>query len=859
MLRLLKIWSFSHFKVLKGNTLVTLLGIAFGVAVFTAIQIANQNIRDSFKWTIDQIAGKSRLEIMGQDSGFQEEEIVRVREIPGVKETLPMIVQSVSIQDPETKSREEMVVLGVDLFQKRQFHIDTVVQNGQSSFSSGITLLLEPDSIVVSSFLAERYHLSAGSLFSFKSGTETIQTRVAGILQYTNDLPLPYGGYFAVMDIASSQLLFHKLGKLDRIGLLTEETVSQEHLIKAIEAALPGLMVQSPKQKNDVVDGMLGSFNLNLKALSGISILVGMFLVYNTLSILVVRRKVEIGILRSVGLSGREVLSLVLLEAVILGAIGSLIGIAFGFLISKWMLKAVSLTITSLYLKVFTQSVSFPLAAGIESLLIGTGVSFIAALFPAWEASRTLPRENLVRQGEINPPRLSRGLLLAGLFCFLFSLPLVFIPPVHHLPLFGYLAAFFLLSGLSFMIPAGMFFLSRILEASFFKNRLVFFKLAGGGFFKQPARNSVGIAALMTSVSLLISVTLMIHSFRKTVNLWIDQTIKADFVIEPSGWLNPGPLPLVSPELEEKIRAIEGIAGVDLYREDHLLFGNEPYLLNSRKLSLHQQYSGYLFTEGDSSKTLGEVLDQNEAIVSERFSLEHHLQKGDSVTLSAPAGPAAFKIGGVFYDYTTQGGKVVIDRSLYLKYWSDPMVNVLAVYLSKEEAGQSEREMIRKKIEALLQKKDLSVISTGEIKSKVMAIFDQTFAITRVLEWMTIFISLLGIINTLLANILERKREIGVLRSIGVTRNQIGVLTLCEAGWMALLGNLFGAAGGLALALILIFVINKQSFFWTIQFDFSGMVFLRTFIIVTLTAVMAGYLPARRAAGSNISEAVHYE
>ncbi|MBI1820970.1 MAG: ABC transporter permease [Nitrospirae bacterium] len=859
MLKLLKIWSFSHFKILKGNTLVTLLGIAFGVAIFTAIQIANQNIRDSFKWTIDQVAGKSRLEITGPDSGFSEEKIVKVREFPGVKEALPMIFQSVSVQDPITKGEEEVVVLGVDLLQQSQFPDFTIVQDEHPEFLPGMTGLLEPNSILISSFLAEHFHLRSGSVFSFTSGHKTIHTHVAGIIQEPHDLPPLYGGFFAMMDIASSQVLFNKLGKLDRIGLLVEENEPLEPLIKEIEHTLPGLMVQSPEQKNSMVDSMLGSFNLNLKALSEISILVGMFLIYNTLSLLVVRRKVEIGILRSVGLSGREVLRLVLLEALILGAIGSLIGIGLGFLISKWILKAVSLTVTSLYLKVFTQTVSFPLAAGLESLLTGIGVSLIAALIPAWEASRFLPRENLIRRGEVKNPHLSGGLALTGLFCFMVSSVLVFFPPIHPLPLFGYLAAIFLLMGLSLMTPACMFILSRFLTAPIFRNRFVFFKMAGSGFFKQPARNSISIAALMMSVSLLISVTLMIHSFRKTVDLWIDQTIKADFVIEPSGWLNPGTLSLVTPDLEEKIKKIEGIAGVDLYREDHLLYGNDPYLLNSRKLSIHQQYSRYLFTEGDSSEILKEAIDRNEILISERFSLEHHLRKGDSVTLNTPTGPASFQIGGIFYDYTTQGGKVVIDRSLYLKYWNDPLVNVLAVYLSKESIDQRRGEAIRREVEEALQKKDLLVISNQEIKSKVMAIFDQTFAITRVLEWITIFISLLGIINTLLANLLEQKREIGILRSMGATRNQIGILTLCETGWITLLGNLLGAVGGLALSLILIFVINKQSFFWSIQFDFSGMIFLRTFAIVTLTAILAGYFPARNAAGGNISEAVHYE
>jgi putative ABC transport system permease protein len=200
-----------------------------------------------------------------------------------------------------------------------------------------------------------------------------------------------------------------------------------------------------------------------------------------------------------------------------------------------------------------------------------------------------------------------------------------------------------------------------------------------------------------------------------------------------------------------------------------------------------------------------------------------------------------------------------MDRLLYLKYWKDPAVNLLAVYLGKNKIPEGAEEEIRKKISLSIRGKGLFVISNREIKFKVMEIFDQTFSVTRALEWITILISLLGVINMLLANLLDQKREIGILRSLGATRHQIGTLTLYEAGWVTLIANLMGAAGGLGLSLILIYVINKQSFLWSIQFDFSGMVFLRTFLLVTSAALLAGYFPAKEAAKGNIAEAVHYE
>lgn len=856
MIQLLKIWSFSHYRLLKANTLLTLLGIAFGVAIFTAVQIANQNIRDSFRSTIEQIAGKGEIEIQGGASGFSEEEMIRIRSVPGIKETVPMIFQQAWAGGKDKPT--EVVILGVDFVQYPLIHDFSIIQPGARS-SPDLNLLLEPASLLVSPLLADQFHLKAGSKFILRVGAEQIQTEVAGILQFQNDLPPPYGGYFAMMDIASAQLLFHKIGKLDRIDLLLEENVPEGELTKRLASLLPGLQLQSPRDEKKMVDSLLGSFNLNIKALSEVTILVGMFLIYNTLSFLVVRRKLEIGILRSIGVSGKELFLLILFEAFLLGLIGSMIGIGLGLLIARSVLKAVSLTITALFLKVYTQTISFPLMTGVTALSIGTGVSLLAAAFPAWEASQITPRDNLTRRGEINPPHHSTALLLIGVISLVFSSFLSTLPPYEQRPLFGYLSALFLLLGLALMIPSTLYLLYKTLQLPVLKNRMVLLKVAGAGFFHKPVRNGISVTALMVSVALLISVTLMIDSFRKTLELWFDQTIKADLVIETKEWLQTGSLPLISPGMADPVKRIEGVAAVDLFREDHFFYQNEPFLLNSRDLEIHRERSQYLFTEGSSRKKLQGVIDRKEVLISERFSLQHHLKEGDRLTLNTPSGAVPFRVGGIFYDYTTQGGKLVIDRSLYLKYWKDDRVNILAVYLEKERGFQQGAEAIKERLKPFLDEKGLTVISNQEIKTKVMEIFDQTFSITRVLEWITIFISLLGVVNMLLANLLDQKREIGILRSIGLSRNQIGMLTLFEALWMAIVASLLGGVGGTALSLILIYVINKQSFFWTIQFDFSGMVFIRTFLAVTLTALIAAFFPARRAAGENISDSVRYE
>ncbi|MBI1824239.1 MAG: ABC transporter permease [Nitrospirae bacterium] len=856
MIPLLKIWSFSHYKLLKLNALLTLTGIAFGVALFTSVQIANQNIRDSFKWTIEQVAGHGELEVKGGVAGFSEEEIVKVRHLPGVKGAMPVTLQSVWVG--EKKEKEEVMVLGRDMVSDALGHPEKPGQEN-SPETPGLNVLLKPAAIMITPFLAKRFHLNTGSTFVLHLGSEVVETRVVGIIQFENELPPPYGGYFVMMDIAASQLLFHKLGRLDRIHIQLDEGVSGEAMKEALTTALPGLQIQSPGDEKQMIDSLLGSFNLNIKALSEISILVGMFLIYNTMSFLVVRRKVEIGIIRMLGVSGREVFRLILMEAFVIGFIGSVLGIGLGIWIAHFVLKAVALTITSLYLKVFTQSISVSFTTGLLSLSIGLCVSLLAAAFPAWEASRVKLRDNLNRAGEIRPPRLSLSLLAAGGILLIFSWFFSKLPPYHQVPVFGYLSALFLLAGTSLMIPSTLYVLYRILRSPFLNEKMVFLKVAGSGFFQQSTRNGIGIATLMISVSLVISVTLMISSFRKTLEIWFNQTVKADLIVEPKEWLNPGDLPLILPDLAEKIKRVNGVAAVDLFREEHLMYQNRPFRLDSRLLQVHLEQSQYLFTSGNASQKMEEAIQGKVILISESFSLQHHLNEGDILKLNSPAGSIPFRIGGIFYDYTTQGGKVVMDRSAYLKYWKDERLNILAVYLVKKGDLHKRESEVKEKLESILNGEEMIVISNQEIRSKVLEIFDQTFSVTRVLEWITILISLLGVINMLMANLLDQKREIGILRSIGASRNQIGVLVLMEALWIILVANLLGGVGGTALSLILIHVINKQSFFWTIQFDLSPMIYFRTFMIVTATALLAAFIPAKNKAGENIREAVQYE
>jgi len=281
-----------------------------------------------------------------------------------------------------------------------------------------------------------------------------------------------------------------------------------------------------------------------------------------------------------------------------------------------------------------------------------------------------------------------------------------------------------------------------------------------------------------------------------------------------------------------------------------------PVVVVARDLLLHAKHSRYLFEEGDARTVLAKTVRDRQVIVSETFARQFRLGRGDRLTLPGPQGPVEFPIAGVFYDYSTDGGKVVLDRSLYVRLWGDRSVTVFLLYL---ESGADPETMRRAVLARLRGGSPVLLLTNGELKREVLRIFDQTFAITYALEVIAVAVALLGIANALLSGILERRRELAVLRAIGGTPTQIGRLILWESSILGLAGTALGMAAGLALSIVLIEVINKQSFGWTIVFHPAPWVWLEAAGLALLTTLAAGYGPARRASRLPVAEDLQYE
>jgi putative ABC transport system permease protein len=492
-----------------------------------------------------------------------------------------------------------------------------------------------------------------------------------------------------------------------------------------------------------------------------------------------------------------------------------------------------------------------------QGLLIGIGVAVLGSLGPIREALSVEPTQALIPKGYETAGAIRVVPALAGAALIFALAGLAAVPgPVQGVPLFGYLSAFLVVLGFAWLSPVLIRVVGSCLRLMLPLRAGCLARLAADELNRAPVRNAVAVSALMVGLALMIGVSAMIHSFRLTVDLWLEQTVKADLIVAPPTWLGAGPVGALPESMRGRLETIPGVTAVDSYRDVRMEFRDVPVVVVARDLLLHAKHSRYLFMEGDSLAVLAETVRKDQIIVSETFARQFKLGRGDRMTLPGPQGPVEFTIAGRFYDYSTDGGKVVLDRSLYARLWGDRSATVFPVYL---EAGADPEAIRRLVAERLQGGPPVMLLTNGELKREVLRIFDQTFAITYALEIIAVTVALLGIANTLLSGILERQRELAVLRAIGGTPAQVGRLILWESGLLGLAGTILGLGAGLVLSFLLIEVINKQSFGWTIVFYPAPWVWLEAAGLALLTTLLAGYGPARRAARLPVAEGLQYE
>lgn len=816
----------------RARTVLTVLSIALGVAVVIAIELSGDAATGSFESSLATLVGKVDYEITA-NGGVDEKYIGKLAALPVSARFSPVIEQPAVIA-----GHGSTTLYGVDF-----------IASGSGDSTSFDPTQLETTAII-SDDLASRLHLVKGQAIQLKGRDRTADFIIRAIAAKQNT-------EWIAIDIASAQQLLGMYGKLDRIEVFLSPKENPENVERQIKALVPPAWdIQTPGARSEENRRMLRAFRWNLRILSYISLLVGAFLIYNTIAVSVVRRRTEIGVLRALGTSSRGVLAVFLGEAAMLGIAGSILGIGLGRLLAGALLGMISDTVNALF------TTSAPGAIGLSSVSIaaaivtGTAVAVISAAIPASEAARVAPAEAMRRaivehETRINTRRdlaIAAGLALIAIVLSRFG-------PIDGRPVLGYASTLFAVAATAMISPGFVTAIVGLLRGALKRLTGAEGFIAARSLVASLSRTSIVVTALATAISMMVSVGVMVGSFRETVEVWLANQLRADIFLRAQGPATAGIYPPIAAGVPAIVQQTPGVGEVDLFHAFEIRYEGTRATLGGGKMDIVRRRRSLRFLSGDASEILSSLRGRDRAIVTEPFADKHHVRVGDVLRIPLGSQSAALTVAGIYYDYSSDRGLILIDRSTLLKYLPNQPVTNIAVYA----APGADVTKLRRALEDRLAMYPLLIAPNGTLRRAAVEVFDRTFAVTYALEAVAIVVAMLGAANSLLALVLDRRREIGLIRYLGAAAGQVRRMILVEAGLLGLLAGSLGLALGLALSLVLIYVVNKQSFGWTIQFHPPVLLLGGALLLVWGVTVLAGVYPARFAAKLEPAEVVHEE
>jgi putative ABC transport system permease protein len=853
MFALLRLVSLRHLLGSPLRTGLTVLGVAVGVATMVGVMSINGSVLEAFRSTVDAIAGKADLTVAGAQTGFEESVLERVRAVPGVTHASGALT---TIAPVKGAPGERLYVMGVDLLDDGHFRTYEGVDRDLGGLSDDLEFLNSTDRMLVSERFAREHGLKVGDTFQLITGSGPQDFVVHALIRESGPVKA-FGGSVGVMDVASAQAAFGRDRVLDRIDVAVDPAVGVEAVQARLQSALGGAFeVERPSRRGGSVATMVRSFQMGLNLGSGVALLVGVFLVYNTIAISVVQRRREIGTLRALGATRLCIRALFTLEALVLGGVGTVVGLPLGVLVGRGAIGWVSGAISSLYVQVNARDVTVgPLELGLGVALGVLGSGF-AALRPALVASSVPPVEAL-RRDAAQGAEVGAGSVPAvlGGVCLLLVYPASWLPsPLENLPVGGYLAIFLVLMGATLLAPLLLRLLWRVYQRPGEAVLGVSGRLAADNFARAPGRTAVPVSALAIGVSMAVCLSGFVGSFQTASHKWLDQSVPADLFITSAARIAGSRNQPMGPELAEELAALPGVAEVDRVRVlPHDVLGLRAYVI-SLTPEIYERHGRPELLEG-RLPTREERL-AGRVIISENLSRRRGLHVEDTFEMSTPTGARTYTVAAVAVDYTSDQGVVFLAREVYQAHFQDDRVDTFELYL----ADRSTLDALRRTItERWGERHQLYVLSNADLRQEATALIDDAFAVSYAMEVVAVLLALLGVVNTLLAAVLDRTREIGLLRAVGASRSHIVRLFVGEAAFIGLSGGLIGGLAGLWMGVLVTEVVGGQATGWSFPYIFPTGLALTMGGASTLCAILAGLYPARRAATLNVVEALAYE
>ncbi len=824
---------------------LAVLGVALGVAVVVAVNIANTSASRAFRLSMETVAGKSTDQIVAGPSGLSDRLYTRLRLHARLPASAPIVAGYGHTGD------QTLEVLGIDPFAEADFRDYLGRAAGHIPVRR---LLTESGTVLLSPDTAGRLGLAVGQRFDLRVAGRTRQLRLAGLLAVDRDSAAAVDGLL-VTDIATAQALLGSIGRLTRIDLVLPAGAAGARARARIRALLPPeARLQPAGARTQDLLQMTAAFRTNLTAMSLLGLVVGMFLIYNTMTFTVLQRRRLLATLRLLGVTRREVFAGVLSEALAVGLAGSAVGLVLGIALGNGLVRLVTRTINDLYFVLTVSQLQVTAGPLLLGAGLGVGATLLAAVGPALEASHTAPSAALSRSVlEHRVRRLLTPLALAGL-TMAGGAGLILLLPTRSL-VAGFAVLFLLVLGLSLSTPLAVALLVRATGALGGPRLGVLGRLAVRGVSASLSRTGVAIAALMLAVATTVGVGIMVASFRTTVATWLTDRLQADIYLAAAGTPGAGPPPALAAGVLAQVRATPGVAQVTSSREVTLPTAGGPTRVMAVQLA-DGRPPRFALKTGDPARVWPAFRAGDVVLVSEPYAYRHRVRAGETIALPTASGPRRFQVGGVFYDYQSGPGVVLMARRLFVRDWNDARINSLGIYVRADTAASQVVDALRTSVHSDQQ---LRVRANSAIRAASLRVFDRTFAITNVLRLLAVLVAFVGILSALMALQLERARELAILRATGFTPGQLGGLVTLQTGFMGLLAGLLSLPVGVMLALLLIHVINRRAFGWSMQTLVPAGVLAEALALAVAAAVLAGLYPAWKMARTSPAQALREE
>ena len=819
------------------RTTLTVAAVALGVAVIVAVDLASEAAMGSFRSSLESLRGSARYEIT-QVGGIPEAAYGELARLAEPLAFSPRIESLARLPD----TGEQVALFGVDLIG------DTMLGAAGAMPRPGVSALIDG----ASAWVAPSLGRSAGERLELIVGDRRLELEVQGVLD-----PSPAAaGRFVVMDIAPAQRALDRRGRLDRIYVYTQGV---ERDWSAVLAPLlpPAASILPAGTGTEDSRRMLSAFRWNLRMMSYATILVGAFLIYNTISAWIVRRRRQIGIVRAVGASRAMVRAAFLFEGAVFGMLGVAAGLALGRLLAVGAVDAVGQTVGSLYVSGTPGELVFRPWTVAVAVGSGIGVSLLSAWWPAREAAGVAPTEAMAGTAfDYEVRTAGRRSTVAAAVLAVAAAVSCLMPPAGRIPVGGYVALACLIGAAAMLSPRLSILVLGLCDRWLAPRFGVVAAIAARGLAASLGRTSVIVAAMAVATALIVGMGVMVGSFRATVVDWVGYRLQADFYVSPAGGGGRGASPTMSEDLAARLEAVPGVMDVGRYRAWPIRHAGVPATLGLADVALYHRHSGIRFLEGPAPEAIWPRLAAGDSvIVSELFSYRHGVRTGDTIRLPLGEAPVALRVAGVFYDYSGERGFVIGDRNALLRHLPDPRVASLSVYL---EPG-ADFEESRRALARAVAGREVVVTPTRTLRERSIEIFDRTFAITYALEAIAVFVAILGMAEALLNLVLDRRVELAQLRMHGASMGQIRGLVLVQAGMLGAAACVLGLVLGAAWSQVNLLVIHKQSFGWSVQLHWPVAFLAGALGLVFAASLVSGLYPARVGARLNPVEVLRGE